>query len=105
VAGELSPEHDETRSELCLVVPGQDGSVYVVPKDALEPFRVSDEEREDLEAKLSPADEVEGFQYIGRFVMDTPTDSSKQGAIIAAFFPGWHMMPWRPRTDYYPRVN
>jgi hypothetical protein len=89
-----------------LLLRAGDGSAYVIPHDALEKFRLSDEALADLEAKVpearlpaSAGDDVEGFeQYIGQFRMTTP------GNFWGYYF-SWYDVPWSPSPGGYPGLH
>jgi hypothetical protein len=96
---EQSMEQKQTPPQPCVVLQGEDGSAYLIPQAALDTFRLSDEQRAELQAH-SPAadDDVHGHQYIGQFQM-------------TMYYPtfGWDAgrfeLPWAPVTSYYPPLH
>lgn len=59
----MTPEEiNETVDQPSLVLRAEDGAMYAIPQEALETFRLSDEQRAEVEPQLTAAaaDEVHG---------------------------------------------
>ncbi len=62
----------ESGGEVALLLQAEDGATYLVPMAALEPYRLSDEQRTEMTAHLAAAgSEVQGYDYTaanGQFI-------------------------------------
>jgi hypothetical protein len=66
-------ERMEEGGEAGLLLRADDGSAYLIPRAALEQYRLSDEGRAALEEQAAEAGDVRGHgQYIGQFSMTMP---------------------------------
>jgi hypothetical protein len=66
------PERDEQTTDVGLLLRADDGTMYLIPRDALETFRLTDDARAALERHMAEAGDVQGHQYIGQFSMTRP---------------------------------
>ena len=68
------PERDEQTEDVGLLLRADNGMAYLIPRAALETFRLSDDARAMLESQLTEAEagDVQGHQYIGQFNMTKP---------------------------------
>ena len=91
-------ERTEGADEAGLLLRADDGAAYLIPREALERFRLSDEGQAALEAQLAEAGDVQGHgQYIGQFSMTMPV-------WIPVFGPAgyWRTDPYRLNTTSGP---
>ena len=99
-AGER-PEGTGEAGEVGLLLRAEDGAAYLIPRAALEHFRLTDEGRAAVEAQLAETagGDVQGHQYIGQFKMTMPVWHS---VWIAPSVGWWSEDPYRLNTSSGP---
>jgi hypothetical protein len=73
MAGDQAPGRTEPTDEIGLRLRTDDGTTYLIPRAALETFRLSDKGQAALARQEAEAGDVRGHgQYIGQFSMTMP---------------------------------
>jgi hypothetical protein len=67
-------EQTETGQEIGLMLRTDEGTTYVIPVSVVESYRLTDEQRETLEARPTTVadDDTAGHQFIGTFPSGVP---------------------------------
>ena len=100
MTSDQTPERTEQTEDIGLLLRADDGSAYLIPRAALEQFRLSDEGRAALESQEAETGDVQGHQYIGQFSMTMPVWRP-----VFSNWGYWSTGPYKTDTSYYPPLR
>jgi hypothetical protein len=88
---ERAGSQGESAEEPCMLLQTSDGGAFLVPMSALEQYRLSDEQRGELAARLGAnGDDVQGYTH---WTLDNNTQTGPVGQFPMSH-PGWNITCW-----------